>query len=205
MPLRILARRVRSIPQRLLYSADRHQRYGPGARLMSTLRRWRLQLMHLNADIRFNGPVYIGPGTTLHIPATGSFWVGPNVQFRHGFCAEVESNGRIEIGGGSIFSYGAVIQCTPTIEIGERCMFGQATMVVDGEHRFRDTSRPMLDQGFDWSPVRIGNDAVITTKCTIMANVGERAFIGANSVVTRDIPPYSIAVGTPARVIETYG
>ena len=51
----------------------------------------------------------------------------------------------------------------------------------------------------------IGDDAVITTKCTVMADVGQRAFVGANSVVTRPIPPFSVAVGAPARVVETFG
>ena len=84
-------------------------------------------------------------------------------------------------------------------------MFGQATMLLDGQHRFRDLSRPMLEQGYDFSPLRIEDDAVITTKCTIMADVGRRAFIGANSVVTRPIPRYTVAVGAPARPIEYFG
>jgi acetyltransferase-like isoleucine patch superfamily enzyme len=45
----------------------------------------------------------------------------------------------------------------------------------------------------------------ITTKCTIIANIGTRAVIGANSVVTRDIPPYCVAGGTPARVLDYFG
>lgn len=63
----------------------------------------------------------------------------------------------------------------------------------------------MLEQGYDFNPLQIGDDAVITTKCTIMADVGPRAFIGANSVVTKPIPPYTIAVGVPARPIEYFG
>jgi acetyltransferase-like isoleucine patch superfamily enzyme len=196
---------LRSVPQRLLYSQDWRRRYGPGARLVSTLRRWRLQLMHPHATLRFEGPVYLGPGTDLRIPDRGTLVVGANVELRHGFRAEIEGAGRIEIGAGSVCSYDVLMQCTTSILIGERCMFGQAAMVVDGEHRFRDTSRPMLEQGFDWNPITIGDDAVITTKCTVMANIGERAFIGANSVVTRDIPPFTVAVGTPARVIEHFG
>ena len=74
------------------------------------------------------------------------------------------------------------MKCSTTIEIGRRCMFGQSTIiVVDGNHRFRELDRPMLEQGYDFAPVRIGDDATITSKCTIMADVGERAFIGANS------------------------
>ena len=98
-----------------------------------------------------------------------------------------------------------LIQCTTTIDIGERCQFGQTTILLDGQHRFRDLEKPMLEQGYDWHPLTIEDDATITTKCTIMADIGRRAFIGANSVVTRPIPPYTVAVGAPARPIEYFG
>lgn len=71
-------------------------------------------------------------------------------------------------------------------------MFGQSTIVVGGNHRFRDLDRPMLEQGDAFTPVRIEDDATITTKCTIMADIGERAFIGANSVVTRPVPAFKV-------------
>ena len=77
--------------------------------------------------------------------------------------------------------------------------------MVDGEHRFRDLSRPLLEQGYDFRDIHIEDDAMITSKCTIMASVGRRAFVGANSVVSRDIPPYVVAVGAPARPIDYFG
>lgn len=198
-------RLLRSVPQRVLYARDRTRRYGPGPRAMSALRRRKLLLTHPHADIRFEGPVHVGPGTTFHIPAGGRLVVGAGVEFRRGFTLEIEQSGEVLIGAGSICTYGVVIQCTTSVRIGERCMLGQDTLVVDGQHRFRDPGRPMLEQGYDWSPVTIGDDAVITSKCTIMADVGERAFVGANSVVTKPVPPFTVAVGAPARVIETFG
>ena len=92
-----------------------------------------------------------------------------------------------------------------TISVGERCQFGQSTIVIDGNHRFRDLDRPMLEQGYDFTPIRIEDDATITTKCTIIADVGRRAFIGANAVVTRPVAPYTVAVGVPARAVEYFG
>ena len=196
--------RLRTLPQRVLYARDRSRRYGPGPRAMSALRRRRLLLTHPHARIRFGEGVYVGPGTTFHIPAGGRLEVGDGVELRRGFTLEIEQAGEVLIGAGSVFTYGVVIQCTTRIHIGERCMFGQNTLVVDGQHRFRDPTRPMLEQGYDWSPVTIGDDAVVTTKCTIMADVGERAFVGANSVVTKAIPPFTVAVGAPARVVDTF-
>jgi acetyltransferase-like isoleucine patch superfamily enzyme len=179
--------------------------YRRGPKLMSWLRQRWVILRHPQADIRFGRNVYLGPRFSLFIPETGSFIVGDGVEFRRDFRAEVSGDGRVRIGSGSVFTYSVLIQCSTTIDIGQRCMFGQTTILVDGQHRFRDLSRPMLEQGYDFTPLHIEDDAVITTKCTIMADVGTRAFIGANSVVTKPIPPYTIAVGAPARVIEYFG
>ncbi len=179
--------------------------YAGGPRIMSALRRRWVLLRHPHADIRFEGPVYLGPGFSLHIPDGGSFHVGPGVDFRRGFRCEIHRGGRVRIGGGSVLTYGVLIQCTTSIDIGERCILGQATMVVDGNHRFRDLERPMLAQGYDYRPITIADDAMITTKCTIIADVGERAVIGANSVVSRPVPAFTVAVGSPARPIGYFG
>lgn len=179
--------------------------YRRGPRLMSYLRQRWVILRHPDADIRFGRDVYLGPRFSLFIPEQGTFIVGDGVEFRRDFRAEVSGRGRVTIGCGAVFTYSVLVQCTTTIHIGERCQFGQATILIDGQHRFRDLDRPMLEQGYDFHPLRIENDAVITTKCTIMADVGTRSFIGANSVVSKPIPPYTVAIGAPARVIEYFG
>lgn len=179
--------------------------YRRGPQVMSWLRQRWVIARHPLAEIRFGRNVYLGPRFSLFIPENGSFIVGDGVEFRRDFRAEVSGQGRVTIGRDTRFTYSVLIQCTTTIDIGERCMFGQSTIVVDGQHRFRDLTRPMLEQGYDFRPVRIEDDAVITTKCTIMADVGRRAFIGANSVVARPIPPFTVAVGSPARPIEYFG
>ena len=171
----------------------------------SSLRKRWVILRHPGADIRFGRNTYVGPGFSLFIPLNGSFIVGDGVEFRRGFRAEVSEQGRITIGDKCVFTYWVLMQCTTTIEIGDRCMFGQSTIVVDGQHRFRGLDRPMLEQGYDFTPIRIEDDATITTKCSIMADVGTRAFVGANSVVTKPVPAYTVAVGAPARPIEYFG
>lgn len=182
-----------------------HLGYREGPKLMSALRKRWVLLRHPHAEIRFGRGVYLGPRFSLHMPGQGAFIVGDDVEFRRDFRAEISGDGRIAIGAGSVFTYSVLIQCSTTIEIGERCMFGQATIVLDGQHRFRDVTRPMLEQGYDFHPLRIDDDAVITTKCSIMADIGTRAFIGANSVVSKPIPAYTVAVGAPARAIDYFG
>jgi len=179
--------------------------YVRGPRVMSRLRKAWVIFRNPQAEITFVEPVYLGPRFSLHMPDGGTFIAGPAVEFRRGFRAEVGPEGRVEIGTGSVFTYDVVIQCSTSIVIGERCMFGQATLVVDGNHRFRALDKPMLSQGYDFRPLRIDDDATVTTKCTIIADLGERAFVGANSVVTRAVPPFCVAAGAPAEVIEYFG
>jgi acetyltransferase-like isoleucine patch superfamily enzyme len=194
MPLR---ERLRRLPAEIGY------RRGPW--VASWLRkRWTL-LRNPHATVRFGPGTYLGPGFSLHIPDDGTFIVGDGCEFRRDFRCEIHGSGRVTIGNRCHFTYGVVIQCTTSIEIGDRCMFGQSSLVVDGQHRFRDITKPMLEQGYDFQPLKIEDDVTTTTKNTIMHHIGERAFIGANAVVTKPIPPFVVAVGAPARPVDYFG
>ena len=206
----ILRVRAREAPAQL--KAARYLRVwllylpGPGPLLMSWLRKQWVLFRNPHANIEFQEPVYLGPGFSLHAPHGGTFKVGPATEFRRGFRAELDGpDARITIGSHCAFTYDVVIQCAGSIEIGDHCMFGQATLVVDGNHRYRDLTKPMLEQGYDLRPLKISDHATITTKCTIIADVGERAFVGANSVVTRPVSPFCVVSGTPARIIDYFG
>jgi acetyltransferase-like isoleucine patch superfamily enzyme len=179
-----------------------HLRYRVGAKLASDFRRLVIKMTHLHCRVEFNGPVYLGPGFHLNIPDTGQLIVGHGVDFRRGFVCEISQNGRVTIGDGSIFTSNALIQCTTSIDIGKRAVFAQSVLIADGNHRYRDTTRSTLDQGYDFRPVTIGDNVLVLAKCTIVADIGEHSVIGANSVVNKPIPPRSLAGGVPARVIE---
>jgi acetyltransferase-like isoleucine patch superfamily enzyme len=76
---------------------------------------------------------------------------------------------------------------------------------VDGSHRFRDLTRPVLEQDYDLRPLHIEDDVTVSAKCTVIANIARRAFVGANAVVVKSIPAYCVAAGVPARVIDYFG
>jgi acetyltransferase-like isoleucine patch superfamily enzyme len=179
---------------------------GPGPRLMSWLRKRWVIFRNPHARIEFRGAAYLGPGFSLDMPRGGTFVVGHGVEFRRGFRVELaRADTRVEIGDLAVFSYDVIIQCTTSVRIGAHCQFGQNALIVDGNHRFRDLDRPMLAQGYDYSPLTIGDHAVVTTKCTIIADIGERTYVGAHAVVSRPLPAFCVAVGAPAKVIEYFG
>ena len=179
--------------------------YWRGPKLMSELRKRWVLFRNPHADIRFEGPAYLGPGFSLHMPHGGTFIVGTGVEFRRGFRAEIGPRGRVTIGAGSYLTYDVIISCDTTIEIGERCGLGQSTYVADGNHRYRDLDKPFLAQGYDYRPIKIEDDVQIHSKCTIVNSIGTRSVIGANAVVTKPIPPYCVAAGVPAKPIDYFG
>ena len=180
-------------------------RYIYGVRVASEARRAMIMATHRHTRVEIPRISRLGPGFDLIIPGTGEFVVDDGADFRRGFVAEVNDGGRITIGMGCTFTSFALIQCSTSITIGRRCVFGQNLMIADGNHRFRDHTQHLLDQGYDFRPVTIGDNAVVTSKCTILADVGEGAVIGANSVVTRPVPAFCLAAGAPAKVIEYFG
>jgi acetyltransferase-like isoleucine patch superfamily enzyme len=111
----------------------------------------------------------------------------------------------VHIGAGSFLNLNVMVAAVELVEIGDHCMFANGCFITDGNHRFDDPDKPVTWQGFSSKgPTRVednvwcGANVVITSGVT----VGQRSVIGANSVVTEDIPPFSIAAGAPAKVLR---
>lgn len=180
--------------------------YGHGPKLASWVRERWVRLRNPMADISFGRGCYLGPGFSIHAPWGGAFHAGERCEFRRGFRAELEGpSSSIEIGPDSVFTYEGLVQCASSIRIGTRSAFGQACQFVDGKHRFRDLTKPALDQGYDLRPITVGDDVLVLSKCTILADLGDRTIVGANSVVTKDTPAYSVTLGAPARAVDYFG
>ena len=84
-------------------------------------------------------------------------------------------------------------------------MFANGCFVTDGNHRFDDPDKPVPWQGFSTKgPTRVGDNVWCGANVVVASGVtiGERCVIGANSVVTEDVPAFSIAAGAPARVLR---
>ena len=99
-----------------------------------------------------------------------------------------------------MFNYGCVILDVCPVRIGEHTMIGPNTHIYTSCHSL-DSNERLLDVEFG-KPVTIGKNVWIGGNCTILPGVtiGDNAVIGAGSVVTKDIPNDSIAIGNPARI-----
>ena len=85
-------------------------------------------------------------------------------------------------------------------------MTADRVYISDNLHSYEDVDKPVLEQPVrQIAPVEIGEGTWLGEGvCVIGAKIGKGCVIGANAVVTKDIPDYSVAVGSPAKVIKKY-
>lgn len=108
--------------------------------------------------------------------------------------------GRLEIGPNCSINYGASIGAMSSVTVGARCRIGPYVMIVDSE--FHDVyDRSTLPQP---RPVVLEDDVWIGAKASILpgVTVGRGAIVGTGAVVTRDVEPFTVVAGVPAKVIR---
>jgi len=129
----------------------------------------------------------IGPGVTI--------LMGQHVQM-----AGVRSSGtKVSIGKGSVINHDCLLYTTGGLIIGENVSISSGVWLVTGTHDMND---PLFPDRY--VPIVIGNYAWIGIRATVLAGVtiGEGAVIMAGAMVTRDVPPYTVVGGVPAKVIS---
>ncbi|MBD8488659.1 acyltransferase [Echinicola sp. CAU 1574] len=110
----------------------------------------------------------------------------------------------LKIGDNSNIGHLSYIGCSGYIEIGNNVMMSPRVSIYSENHNFENADIPMKDQGVTRSFVKIEDDCWIASNSIILAGVtiGKGSVIAAGSVVTKDVPPYSIVGGNPAKVIK---
>lgn len=116
---------------------------------------------------------------------------------------------RIHVGDDVFIGPGAFFSATEThIRIGNKVMFGPRVTLLGGNHNAGVIGRYMFDvkekRPRDDEPIVIEDDTWIGACATILkgVTVGRGAIVGAGSLVTKNVPPYTIVVGNPARVVR---
>lgn len=144
-------------------------------------------------------------GNVLEALQDGRLEVGANTMFEPNVWITIGDDGQVRIGEGTFLNVAVMVAALDVVEIGSHCMLANGCFVTDANHRFDDPDRPVPWQGFDSKgPTRIGDNVWLGANVVVTSGVtiGERCVIGANSVVTQDIPSYSVAAGAPAKVLR---
>jgi acetyltransferase-like isoleucine patch superfamily enzyme len=129
------------------------------------------------------------------------------VMLDRGIDIKAHDNGWVEIGKRTYVGPYCCFAGPGHIKIGEECMIASHTGIYANNHNFADLTRPMNSQGVTSKGIVIENDCWLGTGVKVLdgVRIGRGSIIGAGAVVTKDIPPYSIAVGVPAKVIGQRG
>jgi len=140
----------------------------------------------------------------------GAIAIGRKVNIRKG--ARLEAVGdmkspfpKISIGDGTTAQFYFHCGAAESVTIGKNVLIAGRVYITDHDHAFDDPDRPpSLTHDLVSSPVVIEDGAWLGEGCVILkgVTVGQRAVIGANAVVTHDVPPFAVAAGVPAKVLR---
>jgi acetyltransferase-like isoleucine patch superfamily enzyme len=134
--------------------------------------------------------------------------IGPDISLSAGMVPGQKciTNPVVTIGDRCLIGRGSGIVGHFSIEIGNDVWTGHNVYITDQNHGYEDVTRPISQQSQPERAVKIGDGSWLGYGSVVLPGVtiGEHCVIGANSVVTHDVPSYSVAVGVPARVIKQY-
>lgn len=159
-------------------------------------------------NIRLGRYVYIDHGVYLHA-CPGGIELGERTFVMHNAELHVFNfrdlpHAFIKVGARSFIGESAIIRGQGGVTIGEAVLIGPAAQILAVNHSFADPKLHIMDQGISGEGIVIEDGAWIGAGAVILdgVRIGRGSVVGANSVVTRDVPSRSLVAGAPARVIK---
>ena len=152
--------------------------------------------------------VYIGDFCRLDCYSTGGVFLGDQVTIREFGWMQLTSHinnpgSSVRIGSQTYIGPRVTLGAAAELVIGERCQIGANVSFIAENHEFNIDSE-IFEQGVTRAGIIVGNDCWIGNNVCVLdgVKIGDGVVIGAGSIVTKDIPSYSIAAGVPARIIR---
>lgn len=142
-------------------------------------------------------------GWPVFTRSNGKFHFGDSCYFGNGIF-RVSENTEIIMGNNVLINNGFTITSSISVIIGNDVMIGEYVSIHDSDHGFARTDIPMTKQRMVSRPILIGNDVWIGRGAVILkgVSIGDGCIVAANSVVTKDVEPFSIVGGNPAKLLR---
>lgn len=131
---------------------------------------------------------------------------GVDFQFLHpGLVINFPEN--VKLGNNLIFNRNVSITARSGVSLGNDVLLGPNVVINDSNHLFKDRDKPITTQGHTAEEIVIEDDVWIAANSVILkgVHIGKGAVVAAGSVVTKDVPPYTVVAGVPARKIKNRG
>ncbi len=163
------------------------------------------------SNITLGKNVYLDEGVYIHATPNG-VTIGDGSIVMHGAILHVYNfrglpNSGITIGKDSLIGEHTVIRGQGGVTIGDRVFTSPMTQLIAVNHVFDDVSKPFVKQGITAEGIVIEDDCWLGANAVITdgVTVGQGSIVAAGAVVTKDVPPYSVVGGVPAKVIRNVG
>jgi acetyltransferase-like isoleucine patch superfamily enzyme len=176
-----------------------------------------LAAIERNVRLRFASNIRLGKGSFLdegvyiHACPDG-VEIGANTMVMHGSILHVYNfrklpHAGIHIGSNSLIGEYNIIRGQGGVTIGDRVYTSPMTQLIAVNHVFDDASRPFIEQGITAQGIVVEDDAWLGSAAIITdgVHIGRGAVVAAGAVVTKDVPPYTVVGGVPARIIRQVG
>lgn len=147
----------------------------------------------------FRGGVKLYRGSNIHMVKGSSIEIGKSVSFCENVKVELLSmRAQVKIGNKTFINRCSNIFCKDMVHIGDRCAISWDVTIMDNDFHY-------IDANDNSKPIFIGHNVWIGCHSLILkgVHIGDGAVVAAGSVVTKDVPPYSVVGGNPAKVIKT--
>ena len=156
--------------------------------------RVRYPYLSIGRDALLIGRIRIKQRTRVHL--------GDRVRVRHN--VSFTGGGQVEVGPDTLLN-GCWILAGERVEIGERCLISDCG-ITDNDYHHLDPAAAPRHRGSTTAPVRIGANVWIGLRALVLkgVQVGDDSVVGAAAVVREDVPPRSVVIGNPARVVRSF-
>ena len=141
----------------------------------------------------------------LTIDSNSKIYLGRQVYLRKNSDIEARDGASIHIGSNFFMNKNSSIIARYGISIGDNCMIGENTSIIDHNHLFSDQNLSFKEQGYCGTPITIGNNVWIAGRVYIGhgVNIGDNVVIGANTIIIKSIPANSVVYGKTELVIKS--
>jgi acetyltransferase-like isoleucine patch superfamily enzyme len=159
-------------------------------------------------NVRLGRRAYLDRGVYLHA-CPGGIDIGDEAFVMHNTELHVFNfrdlpHAFIRIGRRTFVGESVIVRGQGGVEIGDDVLIAPRAQILAINHNYADVSRPIIDQGITGRGIVIEDGSWIGAGAIVLdgVRVGRGAVVGANAVVTRDVPPHTVVVGSPARVVK---